>query len=158
MAEELTESWKDKIYEIKFTEKWFDASDILSIAQESPSIENIRKAFSYVKRSLNTLLQNAEFQEKFKDTINPELDIIEYILYGNTNNPLCVKALMDYGVQAKFDPRRKKTVYMNIQNVLKQLWALHRLSGEWARSQGFFVRKPFGRKFGMDGISETFMQ
>lgn len=158
MAEELTESWKDKIYEIKYTEQWFDAGKVLSIATEAPTIENIRKAYAFVKRSLNTLLKNKAFADSFKAQVKKELLNIDYILFGNPNNPIVLGALQDYGVQAVYDPRRKRTTYDNIQNVLNQLWDLHGLSGEWAREQGFFVRKPYARKYGMDGIAETMLQ
>jgi len=158
MAQEITESWKDKIYEIKFTEQWFEASKILSMAQESPTIENIRKAFAFVKRSLNALLKNKKFNDEFDTKVKPELLLIDYILWGDPNNPVCMIAMNEYGIRAVYDPRRKKTNYTNIQNVLNQLWDLHRLSGEWARQQGFFVRKPYDRKYGMDGIAETFLQ
>ena len=158
MSQELTESWKDKIYEIKFTEKWFEASDVLSVAQETPTVENIRKAFAFVRKSLNILLKNVEFQETYKKQVRPELLKIDFVLFGNHQNPICMKAMQEYGVQVIYDPRRKRTTYNNIQNVLNQLWNLHGLSGEWARQQGFFVRKPHERKYGMDGIAETFMQ
>lgn len=156
--QEITESWKDKVYEMKYTEQWFEAASILSIAQESPTIENICRAFAFVKRSLSSLLKNKSFRDKFKNEIKPDMLQIDYILYGNPNNPLCIQALEDYGVQAVHDPRRKKTTYMNIQNVLNQLWDLHNLSGQWALSEGLMLKKPYARKYGMDGIAETFLQ
>lgn len=158
MADEITESYRDKIYEIEFTRDWFRTKKILTYAQEAPTIENIRRAFAEVKGIINALLKNKTFSDEFKNQVKPELLKMDYILWGNPDNPVCQMALNDYGIHIKRDPRRHKTNYINIQNVLNQLWDMFRLSGEWARVQGLFVRKPYARKFGMDGIAETFLQ
>ena len=68
--QEVTESWKDKIYEIQFTEKFVLTNDILQHAQEFPTIENIRRAFAAVKRTSYELIENAKYADTFTNRVS----------------------------------------------------------------------------------------
>jgi len=90
--------------------------------------------------------------------IKPELRKMDLILYGNKMNPEVMIAMMEYGIIAVSDPRRKTETLINVQNILNQLWDIYRLTKQWAYKMGFFVRKPYDKKFGMSGIHEIFQQ
>ena len=158
MPGEITESWKEKVFEVKYTEDWFEAGKILAEAQETPTIENIRRAFAHVKRSANALIENSNYADEFTNMIKPELRKMDLILYGNKMNPEVMIAMMEYGIIAVSDPRRKTETLINVQNILNQLWDIYRLTKQWAYKMGFFVRKPYDKKFGMSGIHEIFQQ
>lgn len=154
-TQEITESWKEKVYEIKYTDQWFKGNDELIKAQETPTIENVRRAFAYVKMCAYGLLENKEYGAVFKKDVRPELNRIELILYGDKQNPEVVKAMLNYNIQEQRNPKSRTTTLINIQNVVSSLFEIHdRITKQWAYNLGFFVRKPYDRRYGMDGITE----
>lgn len=152
---EVTESWRDKRYEFIYTqERIFRASDSLIKANEIPTIDNVKTAFSDVKGEATDLIENKKFTEIYDKQIKPELDKIEMVLFGNRSSEECLKAMSEYDVFVNYDPRTGNEEIININNIIKVLWDIHRITKQWAYYLGFLAKKPFAKKFGMQAIEE----
>lgn len=154
MPQEITESWNDKIYELKFTDKFFQTSDILLSANESPNVPNVMRAYSAVKALANALVYNNFYMEKYNKQVKPALETIDFVLYGNPDNDKVLIAQSRLDVIIEQDAKTNTKTIKNIQNIIKELYEIFFLIKQWAYEEGFFAKKPFERKYGKDAISD----
>ena len=68
---EITESWKDKTYEGKLTEFYFNSLKILTESQAKPVLENLRVAHSVIQGLAYGLIYSKIFLEEFEKEIKP---------------------------------------------------------------------------------------
>ncbi len=152
---DITESWKEKIYEEKYTDFFFKVGAILANANNTPTLPNVQQAFSGVKSVAYILIYNRVFMESFNEHIKPVLSDIEKILYGNEENEECQKAQAKFKVKIQTEPKTGERKIINIQHILHELWEIYFLVKQWAYQMGFFARKPFVRKYGKEAMQDV---
>lgn len=154
-GKDITESWKEKNYEEKYTEFFFRVGTILTEANVVPTIPNVQRAFSAVKATAYALIYNNKYLKEFEKTVKPSLETIEKILYGKDDNVECQKAQIKFGVMIKKDPKTNQPEISNIQNIIHELWEIFFLVKQWSYEMGFFAKKPFDRKYGIKAIEDV---
>jgi len=157
MAEgkDITESWKEKNYEEKYTELYFRVAIILSEANVLPIIPNVQRAFSAVKATAYTLIYNNKYLKEFEEHVKPSLETIEKVLYGKEDSDECLKAQAELGVIVEKDPKTKELKISNMQNIIHELYEIFFLVKQWSYEMGFFAKKPFDRKYGIKAIEDV---
>lgn len=154
---EVTESWKDKIYELKLTDQFFETDRILRDCGIMPVLPNIKKAFSYVKGLAYSTVYSKYYMDKFKTDLEPILKDIENILYGSNSDYSVRMTMKKYRVKIETNRHGKVTVE-NAQNIISQLWDIYFIIKQFAYDMGFFVTKPFSRSFGTEAMEDAFSQ
>ena len=153
---EVTESWLQKNYEKLMTEYYFSVVVRLKDASMLPAMENLKMAFFDVKSFCYSMVFSKHHLEQFK-TIKKEIDEVEQLLYGNTNDPAVLRLRHEWGVIISTD-RHGKTIVLNAQNVIKQMWEWLFLVKQWGYDQGFFAVKPHYAKIGVEAMQDAFSQ
>lgn len=157
MEREVTESWKDKIYEKKFTEYYFEILEQLRRASNFPIINNLKMAFNSVRAiSYGTVFSRYHMIE-FNIKVKPVLDEINTILYGKIEDAIVMRMMEKYGMNITQN-RHGRVEVNNAQNIIKQLWEILFFIKQWAYEEGFFVVKPFSRRVGTDAIEDAMAQ
>jgi hypothetical protein len=155
MAEtEVTESWREKIYEEQYTMFFFDVGKKLVAANLMPTIANVQTAFSAVRGAAYMLIYDNTHVEKFQNQVRPPLNTVELVLFGNQGTKEVQDAQSALKVMISTNPKTHQKTIVNMQNVIKELWEAYFLVKQWAYEMGFFAKKPFGRKYGKDAIDD----
>jgi len=152
----LTETYRDKRYEEDLTKLYFQVIDKLDNANNAPTIENIRSAFSAIKTFSEGLVYSKNHLAGYKEKVRPVLYDIQLILFGNPKDPEVLSKSLDYG--ARMDNVKGTLVLKNGINLLNELSEVLFCVKQWAYEEGLLLPKPVDRRMGMDGIENTLLQ
>ena len=159
MAEDsnITESWKDKIYEVKLTDMMVNTSKYLTMYNTLPTYENLRQAFLVMKSFVYTMIYSNYYLKQFEEKVKPVMEDLEIILFGDPEtkevNDVCKK----HGVEIEVEKhgKMKKIILHNGQVLIKDMWEAYFLVKQWGYDMGLFLTKPYERRYGIDAIQEA---
>ena len=154
---ELTESWKDKNYEVMLTQYYFKVVTYLKEASRLAVLPNLRIAFTEVKSLAYSLIYSPHHLQEFEKKVKPVLEDVELILYGKPENARVGNLMSKYGIMITSD-RHGKTSVENAQVLISELWEVLFLLKQWAYEQGMFMVKPMSRKLGTEAIEDALTQ
>lgn len=154
-GQDVTESWREKNYEEKYTDFFFRAGMLMAETNNLPTTENVQRSFSAVKSVAYVLIYSNAIMKKFRSMVKPVLKDIEIVLYADMDSRDFIRAERNLGITVQNDPRTKKRTITNAQNILSELWEIYFFTKQWAYEMGFFAKKPFGRKYGKEAIQDV---
>lgn len=149
----LTESYRDKNYEVELTRLYFKATKDLKYAHSLPSLEYIRTAYSAVREFSEATIYSPNHLLRYKSKIVPVMDSIQLILFGDPKNMEAVTASIDYN--SRLIKRRGKFEIENGVNLLNELSQILFLVKQWAYEQGLLLSKPVDRKYGKSAVEDN---
>jgi hypothetical protein len=150
----VTESWKERHFEIKLADLFFSASNMLAKASVNPVLMNLRQAFAKIQEFSRASPYSKPYLDKFDKNVSPVLDDLNKILFGNLDNPDIVMLCHKYDVSIKHGKYGNNSVE-NAQNILDELHQVLFLVKQWGNEQGIYFTKPSDRKYGSEAISEV---
>lgn len=154
-GQDITESWKEKNYEYELTELLFQTTNRMGLANQEPTIKNLKCAFSSVRAFANILIYNKKYREEYESKVKPVLEDINIIIFGEVNsmpvNTICRK----YNVQKK-EGKFNIPEVSNIPSLINELWEILHLLKQWGYEMGFFAKKPWEKQFGKKAMQDVF--
>lgn len=153
----ITESWKDKIYEIKLTDLMVKTGNYLTMYNALPTYENLRQAFLILKSFAYTMIYSPYYIKQFQEKVKPILEDLEIILFGDPQTREVFEKCKSYGVFLETVKRGRmgKIVLHNGENLIKQMWEIYFLIKQWGYDMGLFLTKPYEKRYGIDAIEEA---
>lgn len=152
---EITESWKEKNYEYELTELFFQTVKRMGLANQIPTMDNLKLAFSSVVAFANSLIYNKKYRESYESKVKPVLKDINTIIYGSINsmdvNNICRK----YNVKKTIGKFKIETI-TNTPILIAELWEILHLLKQWGYEMGFFAKKPWEKTFGNEAMKDVF--
>lgn len=149
----ITQSWKDKIYDVELTKKLFSIIEMQNLAFISPVLETLKAYYSQVE-GLYTILVYGSFYLKKSEYIKTKLKEIQTMLYGDQNDARVLELLKTYKVFIRRDRYGKATVF-NAQNIINELQDIVFILKQWAYKLGFLVPPKRDRLIGMEAIQDV---
>jgi len=153
----ITESWKDKIYEVKLTELMVNTGKYLTMFNTLPTYENLRQSFLILKSFVYTVIYSNYYLKQFNEKVKPVMDDLEIILFGDPETKTVNEKCMDHKVELEVLKRgkMKKIIIHNGEVLIKEMWEIYFLVKQWCYDMGLFLTKPYEKRYGIDAIEEA---
>lgn len=155
MEQEVTTDWGSKNYEFEYTRVYFSVLHDLKVAQQIPVADYVKNAFSSVKALAFSLVYSPKHNEEFGNKIKPVLEDMEVILFGDYGKVETRNTAARYKVSMQANNKTKTKDFVNIQNILKELWEIFYYVKQWAYEEGFFAKKPGERRYGKEAVESV---
>jgi hypothetical protein len=152
----LTEAYRDKNYEEKMTELYFEVMRELKKAETFPSIEYAKIGLAEANSFIEAMIFSKKHLMLFNQKVRPVIKDIRVILFGDPRLPSVREVCEKYRVEIRLVQNKKEL--NNGLALIEQLREAVFLVKQWGYEQGMFLTKPMEKKFGLEAISETMDQ
>ncbi|MCX6817731.1 MAG: hypothetical protein NTU57_02645 [Candidatus Aenigmarchaeota archaeon] len=152
----LTEAYRDKNYEEKLTELFFEVMRDLRTAENCPAIENVRQALADANCFIESVVFSKNHLARYNEKVRPVMNDIRRIVFGNPLLPSVRMVGLKYGASVVLV--RNKPELQNGLALVEQLKSAIFLVKQWAYEEGLFLSKPMDKRIGMEAIESTMQQ